>query len=271
MAVIFFAIFLGTGCGTTAEPCGPSTCLSGCCDASGQCVWGTLQDACGSSGSACTVCGINQVCEQGLCYYATTSDGGTGGGSGGGSGGGAGGNPGGIAEATFEGSVSGNTLTVRDVTAKVNMDTSVYFYSLDIVIADVSGLCSNVGASYRLKDTRALTLTMVHYYVSADTVVYSFPLEGTYEVGALGSGQERTGASALFAMYDRVCRNTLLPGDASAVSGTITLTKAGYGNGDLVKGSYDLVIGSKADHIKGTFSAPMCGMFETTRTETCLP
>ena len=44
----------GTDGGVTA-PCGPANC-SGCCNASGQCVAGTSNSACGTLGAACAVC-----------------------------------------------------------------------------------------------------------------------------------------------------------------------------------------------------------------------
>ncbi|MCC6217852.1 MAG: hypothetical protein IT376_23540 [Polyangiaceae bacterium] len=50
--------------------CGPFSCPSGCCAASGQCLVGQSDSACGDGGSACQDCAASgQTCApQGFCY-----------------------------------------------------------------------------------------------------------------------------------------------------------------------------------------------------------
>lgn len=43
------------GSGGTSDPCGPDNC-SGCCDASGDCLQGDANAACGDGGEACSAC-----------------------------------------------------------------------------------------------------------------------------------------------------------------------------------------------------------------------
>jgi hypothetical protein len=50
-----------------APPCGPATCLEGCCDESGECVATPTAAACGAGGAGCAPCGLNQECRAGVC------------------------------------------------------------------------------------------------------------------------------------------------------------------------------------------------------------
>jgi hypothetical protein len=58
----------GTGlkCSAGACVCDPSTC-AGCCSASGQCVGGTMKQACGVGGAACAACAGSSQCVNGAC------------------------------------------------------------------------------------------------------------------------------------------------------------------------------------------------------------
>ncbi len=51
--------------GTSAGPCGPATCMFGCCEGN-QCLPGDQDNACGSGGLACQDCGVG-VCNAGTC------------------------------------------------------------------------------------------------------------------------------------------------------------------------------------------------------------
>ncbi|MCA3016738.1 MAG: hypothetical protein INH41_30510, partial [Myxococcaceae bacterium] len=67
--------------------CDVRTC-SGCCTASGACVSGTSDNACGRGGASCNSCGSTQTCVAGSCFGT-----GVGVGTGGSGGGQAGGRP----------------------------------------------------------------------------------------------------------------------------------------------------------------------------------
>jgi len=92
LAVGFLA-GLSPSCGAS-KPCA-ETC-AGCCDATGACLSGTSDAACGSAGSTCVACPAGRSCSAGFCSAAT--GGGAGGGNATGGGGGSsdgGGNTGG--------------------------------------------------------------------------------------------------------------------------------------------------------------------------------
>jgi len=62
--------FPGDGCGETCqfEDCSPTTCPTGCCDATGRCVGGTQDVACGTGGAACASCvSAGQICHEQAC------------------------------------------------------------------------------------------------------------------------------------------------------------------------------------------------------------
>jgi hypothetical protein len=64
------------GAGGSPPPaCGPKTCANGCCDASGKCVAGTADDACGHGGAACAPCANNclQCNSSGACEVDPSS------------------------------------------------------------------------------------------------------------------------------------------------------------------------------------------------------
>lgn len=67
LLLLLVSSFVFFACGPTAPaPCSPATC-GGCCDASGQCVDGTTDQACGAAGLTCNACGIGQGCVLRRC------------------------------------------------------------------------------------------------------------------------------------------------------------------------------------------------------------
>src|SRR5690242_2259925 len=64
--------------------CDVSNC-NGCCDSKGVCQSGITQSACGTRGSTCTACSLNETCSASVCTPLSGAGGGAGGGTGGGS------------------------------------------------------------------------------------------------------------------------------------------------------------------------------------------
>lgn len=65
-AVAVVSLTMMTACGGGRPDCSSSNC-AGCCDSAGVCQGGSLQNACGASGQACTTCEPNQLCQAGVC------------------------------------------------------------------------------------------------------------------------------------------------------------------------------------------------------------
>ncbi|MDP1824278.1 MAG: hypothetical protein Q8L48_13575 [Archangium sp.] len=78
----------------TKDKCSAFTC-SGCCDATGACLAGNGNLACGANGAQCSLCQGAQSCTFGVCGGAGAGGGNTGGGGGSGGGGAVGGGVGG--------------------------------------------------------------------------------------------------------------------------------------------------------------------------------
>lgn len=60
----------GDDCSPTCqlEQCDPTTCFTGCCDATGACAQGVADTACGTGGGSCTDCAaVSNVCYQQQC------------------------------------------------------------------------------------------------------------------------------------------------------------------------------------------------------------
>jgi hypothetical protein len=77
LALLFFtagALFT-MACGPTRQDCNPSEC-NGCCDSAGICQPGTVQSACGLSGSFCMSCSGAQICSGGACIELSGGGGG---------------------------------------------------------------------------------------------------------------------------------------------------------------------------------------------------
>jgi hypothetical protein len=73
-----------------AKMCSPQSCSTGCCSATGECLSGGENSACGNAGNACVNCATStQICGDKTCIAVGTGGGsGTGGGMGTGGGGG---------------------------------------------------------------------------------------------------------------------------------------------------------------------------------------
>ncbi len=82
-----FGLLLGfltasiTACGPKA-PCDASTCSTGCCDSTGECLAGNTADACGVGARVCIACAASQTCSVGVCTGGIVTGGGSGGGAG---------------------------------------------------------------------------------------------------------------------------------------------------------------------------------------------
>jgi hypothetical protein len=116
LVAVFGAFVLASlaGCGGTRFVCDPTNCPTGCCSAStGRCEPGASNDACGSSGAACTACTSGQTCLANACSTVSAT------GGGGATGGGmtAGGSAGGMAMAggTAGGAVTGPVTWYKNV------------------------------------------------------------------------------------------------------------------------------------------------------------
>ena len=65
---LVFGGVLATSCGPSRPMCTPSSCASGCCDAtSGRCVSLTTSTQCGTRGETCKACSLGQSCSFGSC------------------------------------------------------------------------------------------------------------------------------------------------------------------------------------------------------------
>ncbi len=60
--IICIAVVSVAACGPTELNCTPNTCSMGCCNASGTCVSGKDNGACGKSGLSCSACASDQHC-----------------------------------------------------------------------------------------------------------------------------------------------------------------------------------------------------------------
>lgn len=72
--LLVFSLSMLAACGTPTDmTCSPANC-GGCCNADGQCVDGTANNACGSAGLLCTACGLDQSCQAKRCESGTVVD-----------------------------------------------------------------------------------------------------------------------------------------------------------------------------------------------------
>ncbi len=71
---------LGVGCGKAVaeSACGPSTCVSGCCDTEGRCAVSSAGGSCGTGGLQCAVCSASQECKANVCSTIAPVDSGVG-------------------------------------------------------------------------------------------------------------------------------------------------------------------------------------------------
>lgn len=81
LSALVLGFLLVGACGAPKAVCDSKSC-GGCCDSSGACQVGAEKAACGSGGSSCITCVIDQVCRSGSCQLSLGgggSDGGDGG------------------------------------------------------------------------------------------------------------------------------------------------------------------------------------------------
>src|SRR4051812_43823574 len=71
-----------------SKTCDSSSCATGCCTPTNECVTSTSNAQCGNGGRACAACTTGETCTLGACMRTSGAGGGAGGGSGGGTAGG---------------------------------------------------------------------------------------------------------------------------------------------------------------------------------------
>jgi hypothetical protein len=147
--------------------------------------------------------------------------------------------------ATFTGTVGGQALVPRDAFTWLQEDTlssGHALWSARVIVTDVGGSCGDG----RGEAPPATVATLSLDFGGAGVL----PSAGTYPVDATGQA-----AMAEFIASHGVCNFIV---GASATSGTITITSA---SASSLEGSFDVTFAysnGPADHVTGTFTAPVC-------------
>lgn len=145
---------------------------------------------------------------------------------------------GGSGSASVTGTIQARAIPAQDAVglSSVAMNGSMVESAVGAVITNVTGACSVLQNHGNPPDASTLIVA-----VAADS---SSVAPGTYDIVSQGFG-----ATASYALQDQNCLTVV---SENASSGTVTISSVG----SSVNGSFDLTFG--ADHITGTFSAPVC-------------
>ncbi len=72
LCVAALSVVATAGCGAPKSACTPQSCAAGCCSATGECLSGGENSACGTNGNACSSCAQTaQICGDKVCISAT--------------------------------------------------------------------------------------------------------------------------------------------------------------------------------------------------------
>ena len=145
------------------------------------------------------------------------------------------------ASATLSGTFLGQTLTPQDSLA---FEAHTTQYEVVVGVADYKGVCG-LG-----NDVKASSNVLAIVYEGATPLAPA----------TIDLAQTNT-MSAQYTQYDGTCQT---PKGESASSGTVTFTRV---DECAVTGSFDLVF--NADHVTGTFSAPVCAAAPDGGTSSC--
>ena len=159
------------------------------------------------------------------------------------------------ASATFVGTVHGQALSPADA---ISSQATVAFTSgttpvAALIFSDAGTLCTRLSANQEPKSSRALLIFLAD--ADAATGAIEPPAgTGTYAVFTVGSGNPPAHfAVASFGANDAAC-HAIAAQSASAVSGTVTLTRNGQAS---YAGTYDLTFDS-GDRVTGEFDTAAC-------------
>jgi hypothetical protein len=150
---------------------------------------------------------------------------------------------------TVSGTVSGVTLTPMSAAAFLGLADASYPNQATIVIANVPDICAVIRSLFAHPSQLAANLDQLLFTLGETSATAGPVTVGTYT--PTSTPDELT---AQFESFDATCQPT---GDAGVggveqTSGQVVLCTAG----PTYSGTFDLIFG--ADHITGTFSAPLC-------------
>ena len=154
---------------------------------------------------------------------------------------------------SFNGTVAGNQLAVRDAIFGVTRDSAGKPTTAVLVLADVPDICTTVKANRNPKGATYVSVVLTR--VSGLTL--GPPDVGDYTVAAFpSSGNAAIGGT--FIKNDPSCLNTVAGQSATFKSGLIKIANYRAEAGGGMSGTFDLTIGNQADKITGGFNAHFC-------------
>lgn len=154
--------------------------------------------------------------------------------------------------ASFNGTVHGKPVTATDASSAVVQGnvSGVVVQSAGILISSAPGICSTLASGKQPKSWQYLALGAAEQQGSTIGPPRS---PGAFTI-ITGPTTETRIAVAQFHETDASCTDLGAAGDASAVSGTVTLTTVGLS----YAGSFDLMLDT-GERVSGLFKAPGCG------------
>lgn len=166
---------------------------------------------------------------------------------------------------TFEGNVSGVTLSVKDAIF-YNPKVDGNIRSTVIYLTDKENLCASLKANRTNKNLTGLAMVLIRS--NADGTILA-PTTGEYSVVKDLTTMPQMGAWASFNKSDANCTNSLTTESSLGQSGTVKVDKMDATANGAITGTFDITFGTQKNLTKGSFSARYCDISETPEKPSC--
>jgi hypothetical protein len=166
----------------------------------------------------------------------------------------------------FDGTVSANSLVVKDAVFYVLTSSSSPGNTVAVVLSDLDNLCQLFKENRSPKSGSALILGMAQH----NNGTLQDVLPGEFSVVQISSANPPAKfATGRFSKTDADCNSVLAQGQGEGNSGKVTLDSFDPKAGGTAKGTFDITFGSQSDKGKGSFDAEFCDYTPVTTASTC--
>lgn len=156
---------------------------------------------------------------------------------------------------TFNGTVSGNSLSVKDAVFSVTRVDGKIQYS-NLILADAPNLCTSLRANRNPKSVTVFAASFVRSNVAGEvlaTDVGDYTVVTTYSL----EGGTRSSIAAFF-KTDANCTTINTEEQGAGKSGIIKISEYNPSTEGKMSGTFDITFGEQNDKVSGSFSADYC-------------
>ncbi|MBL8953304.1 MAG: hypothetical protein JNK82_21170 [Myxococcaceae bacterium] len=169
---------------------------------------------------------------------------------------------------SFSGTVTGNSLSVKDAAFALLKTDDGKSAGLLLVLSDTPGMCDKVKANRTPKNSSSFTMLAFNL---SDTGEALAPDANEYTIRSelvTPPLKGRIGVS-FFSKVDANCTETLQDKNIAGQSGIVKITRLDGSANGVASGTFDITVGTQLDKVTGSFNATFCDITKLQANPSC--